>query len=98
MKFVETSSGKIAYRESSGTAQPTFFLIHGNSASGRSYQRILDSELGQTHRMVAVDLPGHGDSDKAADPAATYHMPGYAKVMVEVASALDLTEIGRAHV
>jgi len=92
MKTVETSVGKIAYRESEGTGSPAFLLIHGNSSSSRSYQKVLDSDLGKSHRMVAMDLPGHGDSDKADNPEAVYHMPGYAKVVGEVADALDLTD------
>lgn len=91
MKTIATSAGQIAYRESSGTASPSFLLIHGNSSSSRSFQRLLDSDLGQAHRMIALDLPGHGDSDKASDPASVYHMPGYAKIVGEVATALEMT-------
>lgn len=92
MPTIETSAGNIAYRESSGTDNPAFLLIHGNSSSSSSFQRILDSELGKKHRMVAMDLPGHGESDKANEPESTYHMPGYAKIVVEVATALDLMD------
>ena len=92
MSSVIVNNLNIAYRESAGTESPAFFLIHGNSSSSRSYQRILDSELAQKHRMVALDLPGHGDSDKATDPEATYYMPGYASVIVEVAKALNMSD------
>lgn len=92
MPTVQTSAGHIAYRESTGTGSPSFLLIHGNSSSSRSFQHVLDSDLGQTNRMVAMDLPGHGDSDKADDPESVYHMPGYAKIVVEVAQALDMTD------
>ncbi len=92
MATVQTSAGEIAYLESVGTASPAFLLIHGNSSSSQSYQRVLDSELGQSHRMVAMDLPGHGDSAKAGDPEAVYYLPGYAKIVGEVATALNITD------
>lgn len=92
MATVKTSIGNIHTRESEGTGAPAFLLIHGNSSSSRSYERLMATSLGQSHRMVAMDLPGHGDSDKAADPGAVYHMPGYAKVVVEVAEALNMTD------
>lgn len=92
MATVKTSMGNINYRESDGTGTPAFLLIHGNSSSSRSYQRLMATSLGKTNRMVAIDLPGHGDSDRAVDPGAVYHMPGYAKAVVEVAQALNLTD------
>ena len=81
---------KIAYYESSGTGSPVMF-IHGNSSSGRTFQKQLESTFGETHRLVAIDLPGHGDSDPAANLSA-YSMPGYAQVMAEAAQALDMEE------
>jgi len=92
MGSVKTSIGNINYSESAGTGSPSFLLIHGNSSSSRSYERLMETALGKSNRMVAMDLPGHGDSDKATDPSAVYHMPGYAKVVVEVAEALNLTD------
>ncbi|MDJ0556332.1 MAG: alpha/beta hydrolase [Microcoleaceae cyanobacterium MO_207.B10] len=85
---VEISTQKIAYYESSGKKQ-TIFLIHGNSSSGRSYLNQLQSQLGDTYRLIAMDLPGHGLSDVAANPEVTYTLPGYANAVVEVAKALD---------
>lgn len=82
----------IAIYESEGSG-PAALFIHGNSSSGRTFHNQLDGELGQKFRLVALDLPGHGDSDRAtANPAATYSLPGYAQVVNEVARQLDLTE------
>ncbi|MGB3513905.1 MAG: alpha/beta hydrolase [Microcoleaceae cyanobacterium] len=85
---VEISTQNIAYYESSGKGQ-TIFLVHGNSSSGRSYLHQLQAELGETYRSIAMDLPGHGISDVAANPEVTYSLPGYADAVVEVAKALD---------
>ena len=80
---IESGSGKIACHESTGTG-PAVVLVHGNSSSSRAFARQLDGPLGRKYRMIAFDLPGHGNSDNAADPAATYNMPGYARVLHDV--------------
>jgi pimeloyl-ACP methyl ester carboxylesterase len=85
---IQTSAGKIAWRQSAGTG-PAIVLVHGNSSSSKAFARQLDGTLGQTYRVIAFDLPGHGDSDNAADPAAAYNMPGYARVLRDVVAHFD---------
>jgi pimeloyl-ACP methyl ester carboxylesterase len=46
--------------------RPILF-IHGNSQSSLAWRRQLDSELARDHRLVAMDLRGHGLSDKPRD-------------------------------
>jgi non-heme chloroperoxidase len=46
--------------------QPIVF-IHGFSQSGGSWARQLDSDLAKDHRLVAIDLRGHGASEKPRD-------------------------------
>jgi pimeloyl-ACP methyl ester carboxylesterase len=86
---VETKT--IAYRESGGTGT-SLLLVHGNSSSSESFAQQLGGSFGASHRVIAIDLPGHGDSDPAADPAGTYHLPGYAAVVAELARQLGLGE------
>jgi pimeloyl-ACP methyl ester carboxylesterase len=90
-KFVQVNSLSIAYRESPGTGVDVL-LVHGNSASSRVFQPQLESALGEKYHLVAIDLPGHGESSNASDPAATYNMPGYAAVVVSVAKQLGLEQ------
>lgn len=85
---VEISTQNIAYYQSSGQGK-TVFLVHSNSSSGRSYLHQLQSQLGQIYRLIAMDLPGHGLSNAAANPEVTYNLPGYADAVIEVAKALD---------
>jgi non-heme chloroperoxidase len=42
-------------------------FIHGFSQSSLAWSRQLDSELARDHRLVAMDLRGHGLSDKPRD-------------------------------
>ena len=46
--------------------RPILF-IHGISQSSLAWSRQLDSELARDHRLVAMDLRGHGLSDKPRD-------------------------------
>jgi pimeloyl-ACP methyl ester carboxylesterase len=86
-----TDAGRIAYRQSAGTGS-AIVLVHGNSASSKAFARQLDGPLGRTHRVIAFDLPGHGESDDAADPDATYTLPGHARVLRKVAAQLDAAD------
>lgn len=90
MKKLHLDSQTIAYYESTGTGQPVL-LIHGNSASGLTFRHQLESDLGRKYRLVALDLPGHGDSNPAPDLSA-YGMPGYAAVIAAAAAALGMSD------
>ena len=89
-KKVTAGGQQIAYYESSGTG-PAVMLIHGNSASSQTFKAQVMGKFGQKYRVVAMDLPGHGESDQAVAPEKTYHMPGYAAVVAGVAQKLGLT-------
>lgn len=84
--MIGSLSGKIAVHESSGTGIPVV-LIHGNSASSRAFARQLNSPLGEKRRLIAIDLPGHGQSANAADPSH-YGIAGYGPVIADVTKQL----------
>jgi hypothetical protein len=94
VKTLHIETQTIAYPESSGTGI-SFLLVHGNSASSKSLAQQLSSSFGATHRIIAIDLHTHGDSDPAAEPAGTYHLPGYAAVVAELVQQLGAG--GRNH-
>jgi len=85
---LQTSDGGIAYVDTGGTGFAVI-LIHGNSCSSELFRNQLAAFRGQ-YRMIAIDLPGHGKSDDAKDPDATYTIPGYAKILNEVVGSLGL--------
>jgi pimeloyl-ACP methyl ester carboxylesterase len=82
--------GAVAVRESAGAGKP-IVLIHGNSSSSKTFQRQLDGPLGERRRLIAFDLMGFGDSDRANDLKG-YLLPGQAKTVVAVAEALGAAE------
>ncbi len=54
---------KIAYLEKNSHAQNVILLIHGNSASKEFFENFMDQKELDSFRLIAVDLPGHGQSD-----------------------------------
>jgi len=89
-KFLSVGSRKVAYYESSGTGKPVF-LVHGNSSSGLAFQRQIEGAFGSRHHVVAVDLPGHGDSERFPK-MEDYGLPAYATVIFAAAKALGMEE------
>jgi pimeloyl-ACP methyl ester carboxylesterase len=50
----------------------------------------LDGSSGHRYRMIAFDLPGHGESSDAPDPEHSYHIAAYADVAVMLLEHLDV--------
>ncbi len=67
----------LAFRDSEGPGYPILFL-HGSGASMDSFARQFDSPALQGSRLIALDLPGHGGSDNAANADETYSLRGFA--------------------
>ena len=82
---------QVAFRQSSGS-ESVVLLIHGNSSSSRAFERQLESDLGRTHRLVALDLPGFGDSQPVSDPDAVLGLQGWARTVVKAAEALGVED------
>lgn len=89
-KTVEVNGKSMHYYDSEG-AGTTFVMVHGNSASGMSFRHQLEGAFGQANRVLALDLPGHGQSESLAGPES-YSLPSYAAAVAGAAQALDLAD------
>jgi pimeloyl-ACP methyl ester carboxylesterase len=89
--FCETEHGRLAWVDSGGEG-PVVLFIHGNSSCKEIFGRQLVSELGLGYRMIAFDLPGHGASSDAPDPARTYSIHGFADAAIALLDALHIDE------
>ena len=87
--FLDTSFGRIAYRDSGGAGRP-ILLVHGNSACKEVFAPQFAAPALSGFRLIAPDLPGHGASEDAPDPAAAYTFAGYAAMLEEVIAQLGL--------
>jgi pimeloyl-ACP methyl ester carboxylesterase len=76
---------------SAGTGDPVI-CVHGLGGTKASFLPTV-AALAEHHRVIAVDLPGFGESDKPI--AAAYDAPYFARV---VADLMDALEIDSAHV
>ncbi|KAJ5741002.1 alpha/beta-hydrolase [Penicillium malachiteum] len=50
------------------------------------------SSVTQDHRVIAMDLPGHGLSDNAPEPENAYTMRGYAECALHILDRLEVRE------
>lgn len=79
---------QLSYLLQNDAAENTIFFIHGNSISADSWKKQLNSELLSRYRLIALDLPAHGDSDASLHPEEDYSLPGLAAYVAEVVKEL----------
>jgi pimeloyl-ACP methyl ester carboxylesterase len=89
---LSTSHGSIVVEEA-GRGDLPVLLIHGNSLSREVFRKQLGGALSSKYRLVAFDLPGHGDSGDAVDASRTYTRPGLASAVIEMLSLLGISEV-----
>jgi pimeloyl-ACP methyl ester carboxylesterase len=89
---IGTSHGFLAVEESGQGGIPVL-LIHGNSFCRGVFRHQLQGQLAENHRLIALDLPGHGQSSNAPDPTRSYTRPGFADAAVELLEKLGVTEV-----
>ncbi len=92
---IEIAGQQVAYLDSTDGRdtrdQRTVIFVHGNSSSARTWLPILTSSFGDRFRCLALDLPGHGQSEPAQDPS-DYSLPGYAAVLTGFARTLGAAD------
>jgi len=71
--WVDTSVGRVhaLVREGGGTLPPVV-LVHGLSSSAQDFQPVMEHLQSEYRRVIAVDLPGHGQSF-IGNPCPTAH-------------------------
>ena len=89
---LSTSHGSMVVEEA-GDGDLPVLLIHGNSLSREVFRKQLGGALSRKYRVVAFDLPGHGDSSDAVDASRTYTRPGLASAVIEMLSLLGISEV-----
>jgi pimeloyl-ACP methyl ester carboxylesterase len=87
-KTIETTHGQIAVDDRPGEHIPVL-MIHANSVCKEAFHFQIEALTGK-HRVIAIDLPGHGQSSDAVDPLRTYNFNGYADALCEVIGSLGV--------
>lgn len=89
MKNIITVEGlSIAYVEINPELNNMLFFIHHNSGSSRLWNSQLTSPDLQEYRMIAIDLPGHGESSASETPDLHYGLLDLGRIVGKVASQL----------
>jgi pimeloyl-ACP methyl ester carboxylesterase len=90
--MLATSHGSIAVEEF-GHGDHAVLFIHGNSSCRDVFRNQMNEALAINHRLIAFDLPGHGQSSNATEPPRTYTRPGFADAAIEVLGMLGVTDV-----
>lgn len=80
---LSTRAGKLAFVRTGGH-RDAILLIHGNSSCKEIFAQQIGFLADLGYDVVAADLPGHGNSTDAIDPASVYSFPGYAQALSEL--------------
>ena len=86
---ISTPDGLIHGQQSDGGGMPVV-LLHGSGASSAVFDNQFASPLGEIYRLIALDLPGHGQSSDARHPEQTYSINGMANAVQHVIEALGV--------
>jgi len=73
-KFATLNGAKIHYQSYGGNGKDAFVLVHGWSSNLEAWGHQI-ADLSKRSRVIALDLPGHGKSDK---PQLAYTMDHFA--------------------
>ena len=88
---LSTSHGSVAVKDNGGSGLP-LVLIHGNSTCRGVFARQMRDGTLRQRRIIAFDLPGHGESADASDPERSYTRRGLTDLCLEVLSILGVRE------
>ncbi|WP_334176117.1 acetoin dehydrogenase dihydrolipoyllysine-residue acetyltransferase subunit [Pseudoxanthobacter sp.] len=88
-EFADTPAGRLRYADR-GSGSETVILIHGFGGDLDNWLFNIDA-LAAKARVIALDLPGHGQSDKAVKGA------GLAGLSEAVTGVMDAAGVTKAH-
>ena len=89
MPFVNAESLRVHYVEQG--EGPPVLLLHGWPTSSFLWRNIMP-EIAKNNRVIAIDLPGFGQSDKPLDVSYSYRF--YERVITAVLDALEVSDVG----
>lgn len=86
-QYIDVDGTRVAYVDSGGDKPPLVF-IHGLSSYTSFWSKQLEA-FTDTHRVLALDLPGYGASDR---PDAPCNPPWYADFVLDWLDELDVDQ------
>ncbi len=93
-RYIDLDGGvRMHYRDEGQTTGPVLLLIHGFSASTHTWEG-WSQRLGDTYRVISIDLPGHGLTRAPAGYQAS--IEAFRDVVDDFANALELQSFALA--
>jgi pimeloyl-ACP methyl ester carboxylesterase len=89
MKSAQIQGLTINYSETNCSLEKTIVFLHGNSHGHRTFTRQLNAYELSDYRLIAIDLPGHGDSSASEN----YTLSFLGSVVSDFIQTLDLKNI-----
>ena len=86
---IVTSRAEVAVRLSAGSGT-AILLIHSVNGSSAQFNHLFETPFADQYRLIAIDLPGHGNSSEAYDPETACTTEGYADIALEILEWLDI--------
>lgn len=86
MNEITLSGLTISYLDLNSDKEQTLLFIHGNSHSKNSFRAQYQDGLFEQYRLIAMDLPGHGDSDRASG----YSLNLYSDIVAGLLGVLNI--------
>jgi pimeloyl-ACP methyl ester carboxylesterase len=86
-KIVLAGDHKVAYQEAGPAGGPVVLLLHGLASDADTWDRVLGPLAAHGLRVIAVDLIGHGESDK---PDCTYLLTEFADSIARFMDAVGV--------
>ena len=80
-KFITASGHQLAYMEANPEAHTSIFFLHGNSGSADIWREQLADPRLNKFRLIALDLPGHGESTHDHKPEEVYNVIAMSKLV-----------------
>jgi 4,5:9,10-diseco-3-hydroxy-5,9,17-trioxoandrosta-1(10),2-diene-4-oate hydrolase len=91
-RFVNAGGYRVFYHRSgpaTGTSAKTLILVHGFLLSHWAWRHVIP-RLAQTYDVIALDLPGYGESDRPPPAEFHYDAPAFMDAVVGVMDALSV--------
>lgn len=84
---------KISYLEVHAEKKVCLFFIHGNSLESFLFDPVFQNEKLNDYHLIAIDLPGHGESAPSVHPGEGYKLGNMLLLLKEFIITLELENV-----
>jgi pimeloyl-ACP methyl ester carboxylesterase len=92
-KKIKLLGQEISFIDQNPSTTKSLLLIHGNSLHAGLFKNLFEAEQFKDYRIVACDLPGHGQSARSDQPGNHYSILNHIAILEELVKALGLTDL-----